>query len=135
MSSYINSIILATIVYVFIGYVWYSDFLFGLVWKRISGLKMNVQAQKKAMVHGVILSFFTAWILASLLVSMPEGTIEAVRVVFWGWLIFLVPYALQSVIYSNKSFLLVCIDALYNLVAYVTMAAIIIHFNSVAVFL
>lgn len=131
MSSYINSIIVATIVYVFIGYVWYSDFLFGLVWKRISGVKMSAQAQKKAMMSGFILSFFTAWLLASLLVAMPEGTVEAVRVVFWGWLIFLVPYALQSVIYSNEPLLLICINTIFNLVAYVSMAAIIVHFNTV----
>lgn len=128
MNTYLLAVTAATVAYMILGYAWYSEFLFGSVWRKLTGVKLSAQEAKRSMLNGIVLSFFTACVFTYLLASMPVETTEALRVAVWGWLVFSLPFALQGYVYRKQPLLLIAIDSLFNLANYIVMAAVIIYF-------
>lgn len=61
------AIVVAAAVYMFLGYMWYSDALFGKPWRRLVGMKDGAVNNKDAMMKGMLMGFVTALVMSYVL--------------------------------------------------------------------
>lgn len=127
MQKTIISIVIAEILYMAIGFAWYSQYLFGPLWNRYSIASVAGQAPMTMLIFGTLLGFYIACLLAYSIKTLQLDSMGAARLVLAGWLLFMVPYALQGCIYGGVSFVIFAIDMGYNLVVYSLMAQVITY--------
>ena len=128
------AVLIAAIVSVIIGMVWYSPVLFGKLWIKWSNFntKMNKAQQaahKKAAQKGMIISFFvsiiTAYILAVILSLIGSTTGPAGAQI--GLLVavgFVATTSINSVLWENKSAKVYILNNAHHLVSFAIMGAI-----------
>lgn len=123
------AILVAGLLSMVLGSVWYSPLLFGNIWMR--GMKMKESEMKKdkmMMSYGIgfLLSLLMIYILAHY-VSYMEASLpsEGAEVAFWLWLGFVVPVSAGTVLWEGKPFSLFAINVGFYLVN-MLMAAIIL---------
>lgn len=114
-----------------VGALWYSPWMFGEVWMKLSGLsKSDLDAAKK---KGMSTSYFgnlvtllvMAWVLAMVLaVSGAANVSEAFQVTFWIWLGFIGTVTLNGVWWANEKAGLWALKNAGTLVGMLVMAAI-----------
>ena len=117
-----------------IGYLWYGP-LFGKMWMKLSGTKMS-SGGKTSATGGYIISYvgavIIAYILAHFIYLNAKGmgvditTTSAITTAFWGWLGFIVPTSIASVLWEGKSWNLWFLGIAYWLVSLIAMAAILV---------
>lgn len=126
------SVLFAGIVSALIGFVWYHPRVFGGVWMRLTGLTPEVVERGKRRMHMDEIFALLASILAALIIYSLETKLgvyavrDAVLLGFWLWAGFVVPALSGIVLWEQKPVLLYVINAGYWLVAFVTMAVIVI---------
>lgn len=125
----------AAIVYMLIGALWYSPFLFGTLWQKLSALHIDPTSEqfKKDMQRAMILSPLSALLIAAVMICfMVRMNIHTVisggLFGFTVWAGFIVPFALQAVIYSKKPFKLYLINIGYDFCCLVVMGALLTFF-------
>ena len=121
------AVVVATVLNMVVGYVWYSRLLFGEWWSAVTAVSLDIELQIVPFVYGIILAFFIACLLTYLIRRWRLGISHAVQMCFFGWLVFMVPYGLQLCILSGASPVLFVIDMGYNLVVYTLMAVVIAY--------
>jgi len=122
-------VLVATVVAMVIGFLWYSPLLFGKPWMRLRGL---TPAQMKDMRMPVSLLFIelfttviTAYVLAILVIVFGAHTLQAiVSLALVVWLGFYVTTYLSEVLWENKPFGVFLINAAHRLVGVMAMVAI-----------
>ncbi len=123
------AIIVAAIVNMALGFVWYGPLL-GKQWMKLSGrTKESMEKEKKDMPM-VMASLFvgalvTAYILALFIKYAGATTFEiGAKIGFMAWLGFVATTMLADVLYEKKNKQLAAINLGYNLVALLTNGAI-----------
>lgn len=128
------SILLAGIVSVGIGMLWYHPRVFGGAWMRMTNITPEtVERGKRRMLPlalvGLVASMLIAWVMNSLGVAL--GVYDWVGAIFelalWCWLGFAAPVMLGSVLWEGRPLKLYLINALYWLVSFVAMALILLY--------
>jgi uncharacterized membrane protein YwzB len=119
------AIIVATIIQVVLGFLWYGP-LFGKAWMKemkIDPKKAKKGGMTKSMVIMVITTLIMVYTLASFvgLLNISAFT-GAFQLAFWIWLGFVATLQVGSVIWEGKSWKLFVINTLHSLVGLVLAA-------------
>lgn len=121
------AVIVAAILRMVIGTVWYSPVAFGPVWQRLTGITQEkmMAGLPKAIVTDLILSLIMAFILLYA-VTYAGATDVATGggVGFLNWLGFIFTIFAGLWAYEGRSVRLTAINAGFNLVALILMGAI-----------
>ena len=125
------AIIVASIVVMIIGFLWYSPLLFGNVWMKLSNIsKKDIDKNKKKGMGKYMLAAFVALLLtAGVMEFMLEliGYTDFFSGVVFGflvWLGFVATVMLNNVLWEGKSVPLYLLNILYELVVFVVMGGI-----------
>ncbi len=127
-----QGIILATIVAMAIGTLWYSRIMFGTQWQKLAKLKDS--DMKKGMAKGMlvmlVLAFVSAFVLQRFLViSNPQDILSAIKVAIWLWFGFVFTYTLSNAVFEKRSIQLTAINLSNQLITLCVMAAILYTVN------
>jgi hypothetical protein len=120
-----TAIIAATVAYMIIGFIWYSKWIFGEIWGKLSK-----EPKKSRMILGHIGSTIAGFIIASVLSYFIRHLhvhhfLYGAVVGFLAWLGFVMSTSLAGALYTAKPAKLFLIDTTYFLVAFVVMGGII----------
>lgn len=120
------AVLVSTLIYFFIGWLWYSPLMFGKIW--MNTLSEEAKAMKfnpLLMVCGLGASFVTAFILASISNFSNSTTInDGLAVGFFSWLGFVAATMINNVLYEKRSFANYFINVGYYLVGFMAMGVI-----------
>ncbi len=120
-------VVIAAVVNMVIGYFWYSKWLFGPAWSKLSkhsGKEMDGSGRT------LVLSFVTSLVIAFFL-AFFEGSLEVTTVTdgmfvgFLLWLGFVATTQFASVTWCKKPISLFCINSGYKLVSFLAMSGLI----------
>ncbi len=120
------SILLAAIAAMVVGFIWYSDALFGKSWRKM----MKMSDGKKDMDMGMMLmpfigSIVTAYVLKNFLFFMGAPLLSDAFVgAFFVWLGFYATTCLHGVVFEKKSWDWYWLTTGHYLVALLAMAAV-----------
>lgn len=121
-------VIVAAVINMAIGALWYSPLVFGKVWlKSIGKTPEDFAGGSNGMIYvfNTIASLVFAYILAHIIKFIPSITIsQGAQVGFWVWLGFVVTTVLPGYLYEQRPKLLYLIFILYQLVAIVLMGIV-----------
>ncbi|PIS01171.1 MAG: hypothetical protein COT84_03685 [Chlamydiae bacterium CG10_big_fil_rev_8_21_14_0_10_35_9] len=105
------SVFIAAIVYMLIGWLWYSPWFFGKTWLKLSHIKSDKNKMGLAFFLGFINAVFISFFLALLLGFLRVNTaLDGFFVGFGVWLGFVVTTQFSSVIWAKQSFRLFLIN-------------------------
>lgn len=128
------SVFIAAVIYMIIGALWYSPFLFAKPWMKLSGMteKDMKDAQANGMTKTYLISFITALVSAyvlSLFIAISGATNidEAIKIGFWTSIGFIATTRLTDVLFEKKPLKLYYIDTGYNIVGFLVMAIILTY--------
>ena len=125
-------ILLAAIVNMIIGYVWFHPRVFGALHMRLSDISPERAEQlKKRMPLMVCIGFVASMLVAYVMnyVGIAWGVyqwVAALELGFWCWAGFIAPSMLGMVLWEGKSFRLYLIISLYWLVSLMTMSLVLL---------
>lgn len=125
----IVSVLIAAVAAMVVGFIWYSPSVFGAQWTKLTGMKMEDENNKDMPKTYIImfgLSVVTAYVMAYTLSFMqPTTTFLAAQTGFWMWLGFAMPTTATKMLFSkNKKMKLFLIDTGYTLLAFITIAVV-----------
>lgn len=125
------AILVAAVVSMAVGFLWYSKIFFGKPWTKLMGYtEEGIKKAQKEMGKMYILSFaaalITAYILSHVMVlseNFYDYSREAtgLSTAFWMWLGFIMPVQLTGEIFGGKKWTLFAINTGYQLVSILAM--------------
>lgn len=128
------AVILAGVVSMAIGFLWYSYALFGRPWMKLMGYTKESlkEAQKKmGPMYGVsfILSLLTAYVLSHVMALSQNYyqynmLLAGVGSAFWMWIGFIMPVQATDVIFGGKKWALFAIHTGYQLASMLAMGVV-----------
>lgn len=104
------TVLVATVVAMVVGGLWYSPLMFGKKWMEINGVtKEAFEAHKDAknkemmrlLVIQLVLTFFQVYVLAHFVNAWSDST--AVQTSLWIFLAFVIPTLAGAVMWTNES--------------------------------
>lgn len=117
------SLIVATIVAIIIGSLWYSKFLFGNIWSKISGITMGVDSSGnpdkmvKQYIVQMIFTIFTVITLSHLLAILGITNVAgALELALWIWFGLQTPLLINPVLWERKQFAGFVLSSMFYLV-------------------
>lgn len=123
------SVLVAAIVMLVVGFVWYAKPVFGKKWAALSGLSMDgpKQGMMKGMIGMFIASLIASWVLAmSLKAWQVTSVTEAFMGAFFLWLGFVATTHIGSVLFEKKPLALFAINAVHYLVGLALAGAVLV---------
>lgn len=124
-----SAILLAGLVNMAIGALWYSPLLFGNIWMK--GVKLNKTdiANSKGMglryAVQFLMGLFMVYVLAHYIDYMQASTAsQGAEVAFWPWAGFMLPLMVGEMLWSEKPFSVFIINASHYLFALMTAGII-----------
>lgn len=120
-------VVIAAILNMVIGYLWYSKWLFGHVCAKLcKHHDMKSEKEPKSIVFGFIVSLVIAYFLSFFEAFLGVTTVtDGMFVGFLIWLGFIATTQISSVIWCKKPFKLFAIHTGFKLVSYLVMSGII----------
>lgn len=120
------SVLIATAIYMIIGFLWYSPFLFKKPWMKYSKIESKYAKIKfKPFILSFINAFVLCFILALLMSFLGVNTsIDGIFVGFGVWLGFVATTQMSSVIWTKSSFRLYLIEVGCLLVSFCAIGGI-----------
>ena len=126
------AVVVAAIVNMVIGYIWYSPMVFGKAWMGMMGKggKDAYGAKKKSnmpMVFGVgyVATVVMAYVLAIFIRYTGASTpLTGAMTAFWAWLGFVATVTLGGVLWEGKPVQLYVLNAAHHLVGMLAMGAV-----------
>lgn len=125
-------ILVAAIVNVVLGMVWFHPKVFGDTWAKAAGLNPSAMEEgKKKMPMMAFAAFLAAMVIAYVMnhFGIAWGVFDwigGVELGIWTWIGFTAPVLLGSVLWEMKSMKYYAITAGYWLVSFVVMAVILV---------
>jgi len=122
------AVVVAAVVALVIGFIWYSPRVFGNRWMAYLG---TTQAQlgnpgPTGMLVGVVASLLNAWVLALLALNLGGKSVtDGVLLGVLAWLGFMATITAAQVSFEKKSWRLWVLNNAHNLLVQVIMAAIV----------
>ncbi len=121
------AIIVAAIVQVVLGFIWYGP-LFGKTWMSMMGMtqqSMSREGMGKTYAWTVVGSLVTAYVLAKLVGWYGAKDFGGgIAAGFWAWLGFVATVTLSSVLYEKRSVNLYVLNNGYQLVSLAVMGGL-----------
>ncbi len=119
-------IIVAAVVNMIIGMFWYSPFLFGNIWLKLTEKKPEeLREVSRVYSFSIITSLITASILDFFILIAQAGTIfDGIRIGVLIWLGFVATSTLAPYLFEGRPMKLYLLYIAYQLIAFVTMSAI-----------
>ena len=130
-------VLIAALANVAIGALWYSSYLFGKQWMRLSSVDSNNELQMGKMKDGAVgaylASFLSAFVIGSVLAyilyrldinTIKGGIISG----FMLWIGFVATTSLTNTMFTEKPKKLWLIDTGFHAVAFMAMGAILVMF-------
>jgi hypothetical protein len=121
------ALLVATLVRMIVGMLWYSPLLFRKPWLRLSGTTPELEKEvgPKLMPVMILGSFVMALVLAHFIVYAAATTaLKGAFIGFLAWLGFIALPLLASAIHEKKPFALFCIHSGFQLAALLAMGAL-----------
>ncbi len=124
------AVVLAALLNMAIGMLWYSPLLFGKEWMELSGrsereLKQAKKGMWKTYSASFIMGFVMAYVLAMFIeIFKARLTIEAMQIAFMAWLGFVATTIANDFLYSGKPMKLYWINAGYYAVSLIAMGMV-----------
>ena len=129
------AVLLAGIVSMIVGFLWYSYALFAKPWMKLMGYtkeSMKVEQKKMGPMYGVsfVLSLLTAYVLSHVMglsqnFYQQSDLLAGVGSAFWMWLGFVMPVQATDVIFGGKKWKLFAINTGYQLASLLAMGLVI----------
>ena len=121
------AVLIAAILYIFIGIVWYSKYLFGPLWIKLSGVKESEAGKDKmqflwSAIVALVVSYFIAFFEAYLDVTTVS---DGMFVGFCFWLGFVATTQIGPVIWGRMPFQLFFVNTGVKLLSYLVMGGVI----------
>ena len=122
------AVVVAAVVALVIGFIWYSPRVFGTRWMAYLG---TTQAQlgnpgPTGMLVGVVASLLNAWVLALLALNLGGKSVtDGVLLGVLAWLGFMATITAAQISFEKKSWGLWVLNNAHNLLVQVIMAAIV----------
>ena len=118
------AVLIAAIMSMIIGFLWYSKVLFGKAWMEASGMtEKKLAKEKQKGMGGTLFAAFIGALLSSYVLAHFVDYVEATTAAqgaqtgFWIWLGFVAPLMLGSVLWERKPIRFFLINASHELVA------------------
>jgi len=125
------AVLVAAIVSMMIGSMWYSPLLFGKIWMKLSGVSFPKSKKKQQQMMltayglGLLSSLVTAYFLAHFISVMDADSAGAgAQIAFWAWLGFVLTTQFGAVIWEQRSYKLLLIGGSNMLVSFLAMGVI-----------
>lgn len=125
------AILVAGIVNMVIGSLWYSPILFGKEWTKLMGWtdkKKLKEMQKKAgpsYAYGFLVTLVSLFVLAHFVAYVSATTFsEGMQLGFWVWLGFIATTQIGALLWEQKSHKLFLINTSYSLVSFLITGGI-----------
>jgi hypothetical protein len=127
----LTAVVLASVAAMGVGFIWYSDTLFGKKWAKYNNLS-GPKMEKEAMIKNFSITFVGALISAYILSMFMHyagaiNVVDGVKTAFWAWLGFVLPTGLANSLFLKRSLEAYCLEAGHHLVALAVMGAIIAY--------
>lgn len=128
--SFVFQILVASVLNMIIGFVWYHPRVFGTPWMRMVGVTPDmVERGKRRMPYVLIAGLFAGMCMAYVLnfFGFALGVVTMADAVTFGvlvWIGFVAPVLLGTVLWEQKPIHLYFINALYWLAAIIVMALV-----------
>jgi ferredoxin-NADP reductase len=124
----LGAILVAAIVNMVIGGIWYSPAAFGKAWMRLTGMSMDDGHKKgraRAMAWQFVATLVMAFVLAAFIDSMgARSAAEGVQIGFMVWLGFVATVGIGQQIFERRPHQLFWINSGFHLVGLMVMGAI-----------
>ena len=123
-------VFVAVVVHMVLGMLWYSQMLFGNVWKKhVDKSESGFAKMHKGMAAGMSGSFVAAIIMAYVLAHFVQyldahTAAKSVGLAFWLWIGFVTPYAINAVFFEKRSKIVFLVNVGYYLVSLIAMSMI-----------
>lgn len=128
------AVLLAAVASMIVGFLWYSQMLFGKPWMKLMGYnETDLKAQQKKMGMYYGLSFVLSLIMAYVLFHVMTMAMNFYRYTpiqtgltsaFWIWFGFIMPVQATGEIFGGKKWNLFAINTGYQLVALLVMGIV-----------
>ena len=129
------AVVVAGVVSMALGFLWYSPMVLGKQWIKEKGLnqeKLKAEQKKMGPLYGLsfLIALITAYVLSHIMAlsrnfygydPIPTGLITA----FWVWLGFVMPVQTTATIFGDKNWKLLGIDTGYQSASLLSMGLII----------
>ena len=130
----IVAVLLASIVSMILGFLWYSPIILGKPWMKEKGMNMEtMKKEQKEMgkwyLISFVLSLITAYVLAHVIAlslnffHYPKHQ-TGLTSAFWMWLGFVMPVQATATLFGNRNWKLFGIDTGYQLVSLIGMGVV-----------
>jgi hypothetical protein len=129
----VEAILLAAIANMLVGALWYSEYLFGTMWRKLTRLRDREikVAQGSAYRASFISALLMAYVMAYLFQFTKVETFgQAASAGVWLWVGFVFTTHLTTTFFGRRSLLLMMIDVGYFLMAMMVMGAVFLLFPS-----
>jgi hypothetical protein len=118
------AILVAALAYTILGFIWYSPYLFGGAWQKLTGIK-KMKSTPATMLLAFLYALVMAYVLSSLIEYMGAATlVSGVSVGLVAWLGFIATITMGQVIWERRRAELYLLNNAYNLIALSLMGAI-----------
>ena len=125
------AVLVAAVVNMIIGALWYSPVLFGNLWMRLSGMdkksidKSKQKGMEKLYAAAFISTFVMAFVLAHFIDYTESSTVsDGMQAGFWIWLGFIATVSLGGVLWEKKPIKVWVLNNAYNLFGLLVMGSI-----------
>jgi hypothetical protein len=120
------TVIIAAILNMLIGFVWYSKWVFGAAWMKLHNMKPETKNQKMSLAYAGLISLVIAYFLAFFEAYLGVTTVtDGMFVGFCMWLGFVATTQISSVVWCKTPFKLFLIDTSCKLLSFLVMSGII----------
>lgn len=127
----ILAVLVAALINMVIGAVWYSPMVAGKAWMKATGITMkDIEAAKKkgmaaSYVMGLVGSLVMAYVLAHIVDFTNSTTVVlGIQAGFWSWLGFVATVSLNHIAWEGKSWSYWVINNGYTLISLMIMGAL-----------
>ena len=126
------AVLISAVISMIIGWLWYSPFIFGNLWMKLSGIteKSHDKMKKDGKIGKLFLWSFIFTLISMYVLAYFVKYVSAVSFVdgmqlgFLAWLGFMVPLVLNDSLWGGKSLKLFLINAGHHLIAIIITAGI-----------
>lgn len=124
----LSTVVVAAVLNMVIGYLWYSKWLFGAAWSKLchGHGKQSDCNNKTSLFYAAVVSLVIAYFLAFFETYLGITTVtDGMFVGFCIWLGFVATSEIGAVIWSHKSFKLFALHSGCKLLSYLVMSGVI----------
>lgn len=124
------AVLIVAVIHYFIGALWYSPLLFGKMWMQSLNItKDDLAKMKKGLWKLYLMAFIAAllisYVMALFIVNLQATTFyKGAMIGVWLWLGFILPVAINNVLWAGESIKIYCINVSYKLVTHLLMGGL-----------